>query len=270
MSRHRAKADPVSVALSIPIFMIVGGVLLATGYITATPCGRRYIGAKDQVYCYLGLNDHSDLASVEVNGTVVPKGLTTYLFAKEPKRVTETIDLPDHEMKDVIFSSYIVPYGPGTRVTFTINATSVVEVEYVATLAGNSETLYPRRSGQDFTDSFVIEKEYYNAPQFIITGNDIFSGVLHVSETVSRFDVDSSKSFDKCSSYPCEFDLTQDELQGKTLYLVTDNKGNKEFDIASEEKVKSIGSLVGGIILAAAGAIITILAVLCVFICLCD
>ena len=250
--------------------MIVGGVLLATGYITSTPCGRSYIGPKDQVYCYLGLNDHADMASVEVNGTVVPKGLTSYLFTKEPQHVTVTVDLPDHEMNNVVFSSHVIPYSQGTKVSFTINATSVVDVEYIANVGGSSETIYGRKSGQDFSDSFTIVKEYFSAPQFIITGNDIFSAVLRVSETVTRFDVDASKSFDKCSSYPCEWDLTQDALVGKTLYLVTDNKGNKEFDISSQEKEKSIGSLVGGIVLAAAGVILTLLMILCVFICLCD
>jgi len=259
----------VTCILSIPIFLIIVGVILAVGAYEVTYCSNEYIGPKEQTYCKFDFHSRKETAIVEVAGSSGSAGLTSYIFTKEPKSASVTETLPDHKMQDVSFSSFNVNSPAGSTVAFHINTTELVDVEFVGMSNGRSTVIYEKKNVQNFGSSISID-EYYSNPHFVISsGSYRFDGVLSVTVSSYLYDVDSIKNAGKCNIYPCEWDLESDEFVGRNVFVITENRGSSEYRVFTGQKEVSYGKLIGGIICAALGSLLIVggcvLCLICLF-----
>ena len=82
-------------------------------------------------------------------------------------------------------------------------------------------------------DSFVVNKNY-SLPHFEVRGNGKFSGNLSVNVTGYRWDLSSGRYTYECHSYPCEWDLDDSKLDGRGLWVITENNGTTLYEIESD------------------------------------
>jgi len=253
--------------LAAPIIMIIAGIIVALSATESQYFSTEYIGAKEQVYKEITSGSKKETAFIEVGGGEVPKGLASYIFAREPKRSYSTKNLPVHNMNDVMRSTFDVPSIQGTTISFDINVTAPVDLEYSGYYSGRPYVIYSRKDISVFAGSFVVD-DSYTSPRFELTGLSRFSGSLSVSTSNLRYDVDSIKYEDKCTNYPCTFDLEEDAFYHSNVWIITENSGTKEYSILSGQKSVSYTKLIVGIAVAAVGFLIVIGGCLLCFVCI--
>jgi len=257
-------AELVGTLLGFGIGILVAGIMMSVYSTSLFYCGRDYICAGDQVSCNIS-SDSSPLSAIVDINLKQPTGITTYIFNKQPKRSNVMSVYDPYHFTDTIAQQVFVPFTQSSVVSYRFNASFYINVEFLGHFGNDTiEVVYSRNGVMFGEDSFVIDKEYRSA-HFSITGDKKFDAVFYVNVTYPRYDVNSVKPVDKCSSYPCTWDLTADAFDDADVYVVTENNGAQGCQMSNQLEDRSMGLLVGGIIVAIIGCIITGLVVMGLF-----
>jgi len=269
---HGRGGDPLAIILALPIALLIGGIFLALEYIQFEPCGQRFIEANDQVYCVIKADTAANALNVHFDSNVTVKGVTTYVFTKQPKTYTYDRIMPVQTFDKVFFYTFACSAVPDSKVKYYISVDAPVDIEYMGDVDDYTpeEKVYSKASVTEEEDAFIV-KGNYASQRFSISSSHRFTGFISVNITSPRFDLDSVKYEKKCSTYPCEWDFSEEEkLKGKELYLISENTGDLSYNIYEGEKTPHVGYLVGGIIMSIVGLVLVVIMIIAIISCIVD
>ena len=101
----------------------------------------------------------------------------------------------------------------------------------IATFVGCSEEVLDNKDNvTTFDGTFTVDHDYTSS-NFLLKGSENFSGTLSVNVTSPRWNVSSAEYADKCNEYPCKWDLSDERLKDKNIWVITENNGNNVYEV---------------------------------------
>jgi len=259
MGKDKAFAYVVAfgiIVLGIGISLIICGALPFN-------CGGFTLTKYGQSSCNITPEDGHRTVKVDMD-VVTPKKVATYIFTKQPRRAY--VDTPfNFSITNKMYGSFEVPSDAATKVSYTLRTTAKVDLQYVGRIGKRTRIIHQKENVNYATGSFVIS-DTYTSPHFVVSCTDTFSGTLDVIVSSPRWDIKSTAFADKCTMYPCEWNLKDIQFADRKVWVVTDNNGNEEHSMETQLKGSQLGELIAGIILLVLAVIGIVAAVVAMFV----